>query len=257
MWLYSIGVGLAMGCMSWQAWCLLCLKLSGTFSYRVLKYLLGVRVESFFPSYHLPKTHWFFRSSRHCQVLIFHPTVQHREVNTRAETLVSSQGLIQVSRKGPQIRLSWCSQCSAWGDEQSCCRWRPCGHAFPRASRHQQELLFQAYTMCLAAGLPFPAVNNLQVSCCFPFSWTHPNNSKNPPSLGWCMFCVCLQHQRCAQQPKMSGSTCQAAGIVKESLGALLWERVQEKQDTVLCLIVFTAGLEPGIANWASVQMLL
>lgn len=51
-------------------------ELSGTFSYRVSKYLSDVGVESFFPSFYLPKARYFVRSGRRRRVLVSHPAVQ-------------------------------------------------------------------------------------------------------------------------------------------------------------------------------------
>lgn len=187
----------AVGCMSWQGQCLLNLKLSGAFPYRH-SYLweVGAEGESF-TSFHFPHTRYFFRCSKHCQVLGFHPTAWHWEVNRRAETWVSSWGLIQASR--------------------ITCRF----HAICLLAEHTQTL----------PKIPFPGKVYV--------------------------LCVRLWHQKCAQQPKMPGATCQIAGFVTESLGAQLWEGVQGKQDTALCLLLLPGGLEPATANQAPAQMLL
>jgi len=154
-----------MGRTSWQASCLLSLRLSGTFSYGVFKYLLDVRAASFLPSFPLPKTHYFFRSSAHFPPHSAEPRSQYVSRDTS-----QLPGPDPSQQKEPRTRLSRCSLCSARGEEQSGCTWRPCGHASPRASRHHQELWRRAHTTCVAAGLLLPVVNNLQVSRCLPFS---------------------------------------------------------------------------------------
>lgn len=173
--------------MSWQGQCLLNLKISGAFPYRC-SYLWDVRPEG--------ESFTRCRCSKHCQVLVFHPTAWHWEVNRRAETWVSSGGLIQASR--------------------ITCRF----HAICLLAEHTQML---------------PKI----------------------PFLGRCMFCVCLWHQRCVQQTKIPGATCQIAGFVTEPSEARLWEGVQGKQDVALCLLLLPGGLEHATANQAPAQMLL
>lgn len=201
MWLYSIVVGLTMGRMSWQSWCLLSLKLSGTFSCRVLKFLLDVRVESFFPSFHLPKIHYFFRSSRHRQVLVFHPTVQHHEVNTWAETLVLSWGSRSAWAGAVRAQCGVTSKTAAEGD--------PVATHSPEPADTSRSCGF-SLTQCT---WPQICCSPLCITCRFHAISLPAEHTrilpKIPHPVGRCTFCVCVP---------AASEVCAAAKNVRQSV---------------------------------------